>query len=237
MPVKEHRASDYLKTPQDIAAFLNAVIEEFDGRDASGCIAVGCCRGRFGHPSRSPPVVDESFSPRGGGSGRRFRTRTPSRRRPRGPLPRLVGEQRSPARYGYQDRRCLRSKDSVCGSTRYRPDPDLENVTADAPLFRTAFGRSGRPEVGRPTHRTSGVNLSCLATKPRTEPVPVREESPRLVRSTTAGPRCGRFRPGGPGRSGLSTRRCHCCRPAPCRRPSRTPAACRRGNRRGSAAR
>lgn len=30
MPVKEHRASDYLKTPQDIAAFLNAVIEEFD---------------------------------------------------------------------------------------------------------------------------------------------------------------------------------------------------------------
>ena len=31
MPVKEHRASDYLKTPQDIAAFLNAVIEEFDG--------------------------------------------------------------------------------------------------------------------------------------------------------------------------------------------------------------
>ena len=31
MPVKEQRASDYLKTPQDIAAFLNAVIEEFDG--------------------------------------------------------------------------------------------------------------------------------------------------------------------------------------------------------------
>ena len=31
MPVKEHRASDYLRTPQDIAAYLNAVIEEFEG--------------------------------------------------------------------------------------------------------------------------------------------------------------------------------------------------------------
>ena len=31
MPVKQHRASDYLKTPQDIAAYLNAAIEEFDG--------------------------------------------------------------------------------------------------------------------------------------------------------------------------------------------------------------
>ena len=28
MPVREHRASDYLKTPEDIAAYLNAVIEE-----------------------------------------------------------------------------------------------------------------------------------------------------------------------------------------------------------------
>ena len=31
MPVKEHRASDYLKTPEDIAACLNAAVEEFDG--------------------------------------------------------------------------------------------------------------------------------------------------------------------------------------------------------------
>ena len=31
MPVKEHRASDYLKTPQDIAAYLNATIEECEG--------------------------------------------------------------------------------------------------------------------------------------------------------------------------------------------------------------
>ena len=31
MPLKQHRASDYLKTPQDIAAYLNAAIEEFDG--------------------------------------------------------------------------------------------------------------------------------------------------------------------------------------------------------------
>ena len=31
MPVKEHRTSDYLKTPKDIAAYLNAAIEEFDG--------------------------------------------------------------------------------------------------------------------------------------------------------------------------------------------------------------
>ena len=28
MPVKEHRAADYLKTPEDVAAYLNAVIEE-----------------------------------------------------------------------------------------------------------------------------------------------------------------------------------------------------------------
>ena len=31
MPVKEHRASDYLRTPQDIAAYLNAAIEESEG--------------------------------------------------------------------------------------------------------------------------------------------------------------------------------------------------------------
>ena len=28
MPVKEHKASDYLKTPEDAAAYLNAAIEE-----------------------------------------------------------------------------------------------------------------------------------------------------------------------------------------------------------------
>lgn len=31
MPVNEHQASDYLKTPEAIAAYLNAAIEEFDG--------------------------------------------------------------------------------------------------------------------------------------------------------------------------------------------------------------
>ena len=31
MPVKDHRASDYLRTPQDIAAYLSAAIEEFEG--------------------------------------------------------------------------------------------------------------------------------------------------------------------------------------------------------------
>ena len=31
MPVKEHRASDYLRTPEDIAAYLNAAIEEYEG--------------------------------------------------------------------------------------------------------------------------------------------------------------------------------------------------------------
>ena len=30
-------------------------------------------------------------------------------------LQRLVGQQRSSARYGYQDRRCLRGEASVCG--------------------------------------------------------------------------------------------------------------------------
>ena len=31
MPVKQHQASGYLKTPQDVAAYLNAAIEECDG--------------------------------------------------------------------------------------------------------------------------------------------------------------------------------------------------------------
>ena len=30
MPIQTHRASDYLKTPEEIAAYLNAVIEEMD---------------------------------------------------------------------------------------------------------------------------------------------------------------------------------------------------------------
>ena len=30
MPVRAHNASDYLKTPEDIAEYLNAVIEEMD---------------------------------------------------------------------------------------------------------------------------------------------------------------------------------------------------------------
>ena len=30
MPTKTHRASDFLKTPEDIAAYLNATIEEMD---------------------------------------------------------------------------------------------------------------------------------------------------------------------------------------------------------------
>ena len=28
MPVKEHKASDYLNTPEDIVAYLNAVVED-----------------------------------------------------------------------------------------------------------------------------------------------------------------------------------------------------------------
>ncbi len=30
MPVREHKASEYLNTPEDIAAYLNAAIEEMD---------------------------------------------------------------------------------------------------------------------------------------------------------------------------------------------------------------
>ena len=30
MPTREHKASQYLKTPQDIAAYLNAAVEEMD---------------------------------------------------------------------------------------------------------------------------------------------------------------------------------------------------------------
>lgn len=31
MPVKAHKASDYLKTPEEIAAYLNAAIDDMDG--------------------------------------------------------------------------------------------------------------------------------------------------------------------------------------------------------------
>ena len=31
MPVRAHRASEYLNTPEDIAAYLNAVIDDADG--------------------------------------------------------------------------------------------------------------------------------------------------------------------------------------------------------------
>ena len=37
IPVKEHRASDYLRTPQGIAAYLNAAIEEFEGDPTPDC--------------------------------------------------------------------------------------------------------------------------------------------------------------------------------------------------------
>lgn len=30
MPLRNHRAADYLKTPEDIAAYLNAAVEEMD---------------------------------------------------------------------------------------------------------------------------------------------------------------------------------------------------------------
>ncbi len=30
MPLRDHKATDYLKTPEDIAAYLNAAIEEMD---------------------------------------------------------------------------------------------------------------------------------------------------------------------------------------------------------------
>ena len=31
MPIKAHRASDYLKTPEEVAAYLNAAVDEMDG--------------------------------------------------------------------------------------------------------------------------------------------------------------------------------------------------------------
>ena len=31
MPVKARQASDYLKTPEDVAAYLNAAVEEMGG--------------------------------------------------------------------------------------------------------------------------------------------------------------------------------------------------------------
>jgi len=31
MPIKTHKASDYLNTPEEVAAYLNAAIEDMDG--------------------------------------------------------------------------------------------------------------------------------------------------------------------------------------------------------------
>ena len=31
MPVKKHKASDYLKTPEEVAAYLNAAIDDMNG--------------------------------------------------------------------------------------------------------------------------------------------------------------------------------------------------------------
>ena len=70
MPVKVHKASDYLKTPEDIATYLNAAIEEFDG------------------DSR---LLMKAFRNVAAAQGRYLRTRTSGRRQSRGPLSRLVG--------------------------------------------------------------------------------------------------------------------------------------------------
>ena len=145
MPVKEHRANDYLKTPEDIAAFLNAVIEEFDADPRLLMKAfrnVAAAQGGVSELARRA-AVDRVGLCRGLSGNRN---------------PRLGTVTKIAAACGVKIQFVA------------RPDigqaADLENASADASLFRTAFGRSGRVEVGGPKCRTSGVILSCLATTP-----------------------------------------------------------------------
>ena len=95
MPVKKYRAGDYLKTPEDIAAYLNATIEEHDGNSRLLMKAF-----------RNVATVQ------GGVSGIARRADID-----RVGLPRLVGKQRSSAQYGNRNRLCLRGEDLVCGVT------------------------------------------------------------------------------------------------------------------------
>ena len=62
MPVREHKASDYLKTPEDIAAYLNVVFEDSDTDHEDLMIALrnvadaigGVCG--TGAPNRPEPI-------------------------------------------------------------------------------------------------------------------------------------------------------------------------------------
>lgn len=43
MPIKAHKASEFLQTPEDIAAYLNATIEEMDELTNQKKAFNGCC--------------------------------------------------------------------------------------------------------------------------------------------------------------------------------------------------
>ena len=83
MPVRAHEASEYLRTPEDVAAYLNAAIEESDG---------------------DPRLLMKAFRNVAAVQGGRFRHRSESRGRPRGPLSRPVGKPGPPIRDRDEDR-------------------------------------------------------------------------------------------------------------------------------------
>ena len=78
MPTVEHRASDYLKTPEDIAAYLNAAVEEM-GDD--------------------PRLLMKAFRNVAEARGGRVGDSAPGERGQGSAVPRAVGKAESPAGY------------------------------------------------------------------------------------------------------------------------------------------
>ena len=91
MPVKAHQASDYLKTPEDVAAYLNAAIEEMGEdprllmkalrkrrRSARRRVSAGAARqARSGRVVSCPVWSAPSSAGHAHQSGRRMRRQAP----------------------------------------------------------------------------------------------------------------------------------------------------------------
>ena len=57
MPVKRHRASDYLKTQEDIVAYLNAAVEEMgDGDTRAGALLINAAVEEIGDDPANRPT-------------------------------------------------------------------------------------------------------------------------------------------------------------------------------------
>ena len=97
MPVRTHKASDYIKTPEDAAAYLNAAIEEM-GDD--------------------PRLLMKAFRNVAEARGGVSRACTPGQAGSRGPLPSPFRATKSSSRYACESLCRLRHKASFLGVTQ-----------------------------------------------------------------------------------------------------------------------